>query len=42
MKLKYRAKLLSDQVRYWKGQNARLKLRIKELEKELKKIGNKG
>lgn len=37
MKLKYRAKLLSDQVRYWKEQNAKLKLRIKEFEKELKK-----
>lgn len=37
MKIKYRAKLLSDQVRYWKEQNANLKLRVKELEKELKK-----
>jgi len=35
MKAKYRAKLLSDQVRYWKRQNAELKLQIKELKKEL-------
>ena len=38
---KYRAKLLSGRVRYWKEQNTELKLRIKELEKELKNFSQK-
>jgi archaellum component FlaC len=40
-KAKYRAKLLSGQVRYWKEQSAELKLRVKELEKEIEKSEKK-
>ena len=32
-KIKYRSKLLSDQIRYWKKKNIELKQRIKYLEK---------
>lgn len=41
MEVKYKAKLLSNQVRYLKDQNAKLKRRIKKLEKELSESGEK-
>ena len=36
MAVKYKAKLLSNQIRYLKDRNAKLKQRIKRLEKELR------
>jgi uncharacterized protein YlxW (UPF0749 family) len=39
--LKYKAKLLSNQVRYLKNRNAELEERIKRLEKELGESGEK-
>ena len=41
MESKYRAKLLSGQIRYWKEQNADLKLRVKELEKQIESAPKK-
>lgn len=41
MEVKYKAKLLSNQVYYLKNQNAKLKQRIKKLEKELSQSGEK-
>lgn len=41
MEAKYKAKLLSNQVRYLKDQNDKLKRRIKKLEKEFSKSGEK-
>lgn len=41
METKYRAKLLSGQVRYWKEQNAGLKLRVKELEEKITQSAQK-
>ena len=35
MQSKYRAKLLSDQVRYWKEKSTDLKRRIEKLEEQL-------
>lgn len=41
MQVKYKAKLLSNQVYYLKNQNAKLKQQIKKLEKELSQAGEK-
>jgi uncharacterized protein YlxW (UPF0749 family) len=41
MDAKRRVKRLQDNVRYWKKQSTELKLRIKELEKELKESSKK-
>lgn len=41
MEVKYKAKLLSNQVYYLKKQNAKLKQRIKKLEKELSQSDEK-
>lgn len=38
---KYKVKLLSNRIRYLEKRKAELKLRVKELEKELKRVSEK-